>query len=155
MDVNILLYEDSPKYDLWIKFVLGSIIALTFILGIIYISQDTEAAIVMFGITLFDGLLFKAILPRKFQIFEDRFKILLGGPFSINIPLSNIGEVKSVSGSKALVYWGIQFATSTSYVVEIILKKGLNITISPSNPELFLEQFRQAQQISGRGGKGS
>ena len=144
MDKNILLYEDTPKYDSWVKLILGSILALTFILGIIFISSDIEAALVMFGITVFDALLFKTILPRRFQIFEDRLKILLGGPFSINIPFTNIMEAKSVSGSKALVYWGIQFATSTSHVVEIIRKKGLNLIISPSNPDTFLEQLKQS-----------
>jgi len=106
----------------------------------------------MFGITVFDALLFKAILPRRFQIFEDRLKILLGGPFSINIPFTNITDVKTVSGFKALVYWGIQYATSTSHVVEIIRKKDLNITISPSNLDMFLEQFKQAHNISGDSG---
>ncbi|MFC1847618.1 PH domain-containing protein [Chloroflexota bacterium] len=146
LEINILVYDDKPRYDLWVKFILGSIIACTFILGIIYISQDTEAAIAMFGITVFDAILFKIILPRRFQIFEDRLKILLGVPFSINIPFTNITDVKTVSGTKALVYWGIQFATSTSHVVEIIRKKGPNITISPSNPDMFLEQFKQAQK---------
>ncbi|MFC1933112.1 PH domain-containing protein [Chloroflexota bacterium] len=152
MSIKILLYEDTPKYDSWIKFILGGVLALTFILGIIFISLDIEAALVMFGITVFDALLFKIILPRRFQIFEDRLTIVLGGPFSINIPFANIREVKSVSGSKVLVYWGIKFATSTHHVVEIVRKKGLNMIISPSNDDMFLEQFNQAQKLSGNGG---
>jgi len=73
MKTDILIYEDTPQYDLWLKLILGGLLALTFILGVIFIYQDTEAAIVMFGVTLFDALLFKAILPRRYQIFEDRF----------------------------------------------------------------------------------
>ncbi|MFC1972569.1 hypothetical protein ACFLVE_04110 [Chloroflexota bacterium] len=64
MKSSVLLYEDTPKYDSWLKLILGSVLALTFILGIVSISQDTEASIAMFGITLFDALLFKAILPK-------------------------------------------------------------------------------------------
>ena len=101
MKSGIPLYEDTPKYDSWLKFILGGILALTLILGIVFLYQDTEAAIAMFGITLFDALLFKAILPRKYQIFEDRVKILLGGPFAINIPFCNIVEAKQASGRKA------------------------------------------------------
>ena len=149
--MSTLLYQDKPKYDLWLKFILGSIVTFTFVLGVIYISRDTEAAIVMFGITLFVGLLFKAILPRKLQIFDDKLRIVLGGPLSVDIALSNIAEVKTTSGSKALVYWGIKFATSTSHVVEIIRKKGLNMIISPGNPDMFMEQFKQAQKASGSG----
>ena len=105
----------------------------------------------MFGITIFDSLLFKAILPRRFQIFDDKLRILLGGPLAINIALSNIADVRPASGRKVFVYWGSRFATSTSHVVEIIRKKGLNLIISPSNPDMFLEQFKQAQQTSGSG----
>ncbi len=143
---GILLYEDTPEYDSWLKLILGGILALTFILGVVFISQDTEAALVMFGVTVFDALLFKAILPRQFQIFEDRLKILLGGPFAVNIPLSNIAEAKSVSGSKVFAYSGIRFATSTKWVIEIVRKKGMNLVISPRNEDMFLEQLNQARR---------
>ena len=145
MKTKTLLYEDTPKYDSWLKLILGGVLALTIILGIILISQDTEAALVMFGITLFDALLFKAILPRRFQIFEDRLKILLGGPFAINITFSNIAEAKPASGRKTVIYSGIRFATSIHHVVEIIRKKGLNLVISPKNDEMFLEQLNQVR----------
>ena len=141
-----MIYEDTPKYDLWLKLILGGVLALTLILGVISIYRDTEAAIAMFGITVFDALLFKAILPRRFQIFEDRLKILLGGPFSINILLSNIAEVKPASSREVFAYWGIRFATSTSNVVEVVRKKGLNLIISPGNDDMFLEQLNQALQ---------
>ena len=103
MKSGIPLHEDTPKYDSWLKLILGGVLALTFILGIVFLYQDTEAALVMFGITLFDALLFKAILPRKYQIFDDRLRILLGGPFAISIPFSNITEVKPASGRKAMI----------------------------------------------------
>ena len=146
MKTDFLIYEDTSQYDLWLKLILGGVLALTFILGVIFIYQDTEAAIAMFGITVFDALLFKAILPQRFQIFKDRLKIHLGGPLAINIPFSNILEVKPASGRKVSVYWGIRFATSTSNVVEIVRKKGLNLVISPSNGDMFLEQLSQALQ---------
>jgi len=141
------LYEDIPRYDFWLKFILGGILALTFILGIILISEDTEAALAMFGITLFDALLFKAILPRRYQIFEDRLRILMGGPFAINISFSNIEEAKLASGRKAFAYRGLRLATSTHHVVEIVRKKGLNLVISPRNDDMFLEQLNQARQL--------
>jgi hypothetical protein len=144
MKTSVLIFEDIPKYDLWLKLILGGVLALTLILGVIFLYRDTEAAIATFGITVFDALLFKAILPRRFQIFEDRLKILLGGPFSINILLSNIEEAKPTSSRKVFAYWGNRFATSTSNVVEIVRKKGLNLIISPSNDDMFLEQLNQA-----------
>lgn len=144
MKTNILIFEDKPKYDLWLKLILGGVLALTLILGIIFIYQDTEAAVAMFGITLFDALLFKAILPRRFQIYQNKVRIVLGGPLAIDIPFSNIQTVRTVSARKVFVYWGNRFATSTHNIVEIVRKKGLAFVISPANRDMFLEQLHQA-----------
>lgn len=142
--MNNLVYEDTPRYDFWLKILLCGILGLTLVLGIVLLWQSVETALVMFGVTLFDVLLFKAILPQRFQIFEDALRIDLGGPFAINIPFSNISYVKSAASSKAFVYRGIRFATSFRGVVEIVRKKGLNLVISPTHDDLFLEQVNRA-----------
>jgi len=143
--VKHLIYEDTARYDFWLKILLGGILGLTLVLGIASLLwQDMEAALIMFGVTLFDALLFKAILPQRFQIFEDGVRIVLGEPFAINIPFSNIRYVKPASGRKTFVYWGQRFATSSRGVVEIARKKGLNLVISPSHDDLFLEQANYA-----------
>jgi len=139
-----LVYEDTPRYDFWLKSILGGVLALTLILGVILLSEDIGAALAMFGVTLFDALLFKAILPRRYQIFQDRVRIVLGGPLAINIPFSNIRTVRTVSARKVFVYWGNRFATSTHSIVEIVRKKGLGFVISPANRDMFLEQLNQA-----------
>jgi hypothetical protein len=139
-----LVYEDTPRYDFWLKSILGGVLALTLILGIILLSEDIGAALAMFGVTLFDALLFKAILPRRFQIYQDRVRIMLGGPLAINIPFSNIRTVRTVSARKVFVYWGNRFATSTHSIVEIVRKKVLGLVISPANRDMFLEQLNQA-----------
>ena len=139
-----MIYEDTPKYDLWLKLILGDVLALTLILGIFFIFQDSEVALAMFGVTLFDALLFKAILPQRFQIYQDRVRIVLGRPLAINILFSNIRTVRTVSARKVFVYWGNRFATSTHSIVEIVRKKGLGFIISPANRDMFLEQLNQA-----------
>ena len=146
-----LIYEDMPRYDFWLKFVLGGVLALTFIAGLTLLSQDLTGAWVMFGVTLFDALLFKAILPRRFQVFRGRLKIALGGPFAINIPFSNIREARAASSHKAFIYGGLRFTTSTKNVVEIVRKKGLSLVISPANVDRFLEQLNQALGTTGSG----
>jgi len=145
MKTNVLIFEDTPKYDLWLKLILGGVLALTLILGLIFIFQDSEVALAMFGVTLFDALLFKAILPQRFQIYQDRVRIVLGRPLAINIPFSNIRTVRTVSARKVFVYWGNRFATSTHSIVEIVRKKGLGFVISPANGDMFLEQLNQAR----------
>ena len=143
-----LVYEDSSKYDLWLKLILGGVLALTFVLGVVFLFEDVGAALLMFGVTVFDALLFRALLPQRFQIFEDRLKIALGGPFALNIPFSNIRDVRAAPGARALVYLGIRFATSTKTVVEIVRHKGLNVVISPANRGTFLEQLKQALEAA-------
>ena len=138
-----LAYEDIPRYDLWLKLILGAILALTLVLGIILLFTDLMAAWAMFGITVFDTLLFKAVIPQRYQIYDDRLKIVLGSPLALNIPLSSIREARSASGRKAFVYWGQRFATSSRNVVEIVCNKGLNVVISPANRDVFLEQLSQ------------
>jgi len=138
---SYLIHEDRPRYDTWLKMIIGGIIAFTLIPGIVLLGIDLTAAWVMFGTTLFDALLFHAILPRRYQIFNDRVKIVLGRPFSLNIPLEDIRQVKPASISDTFVYWGIRLATSAKSATEIVRIKGLNIIISPSNRELFIEQL--------------
>ena len=141
---GILVFEDTPIYDLWLKLIIGGTLALTFILGIVFIYQDTEASLALFGITLFDALIFKAVLPHRFQIYQDRVRISLGGPFAVNIPLSDIRTVSTVSARKVFIYWGNRLATSTHSVVEIVRKKGSSFVISPVNRDMFIEQLNQA-----------
>ncbi|MFC1864454.1 hypothetical protein ACFLYG_01325 [Chloroflexota bacterium] len=81
-----LLYEDKPKYDIWIKALLSGVVALTFYSGIVQVSVDTQEAFSVFGVVLFEVILFRIILPRRFQILSDKVRIVLGGPFAINIP---------------------------------------------------------------------
>ena len=139
-----LVYEDVPLYDLWLKLILGGVLALTLIPGIALLSVDITGTWVMLGATAFDVLLFYAILPRRYQIFQDKVRIVLGQPFAFNISLSVIKEGRQASGSKAFAYRGIRFATSSRSVVEIVRHKGLNVVISPSDRDMFLEQLNQA-----------
>lgn len=143
--MSALVYEDTPKYDPWVKLLLGGIVAATFIGGVVLLPKDLEAALTMFGVTLFDALLFKVVLPRRFQIFEDKLRIVLGGPFAINIPLSDIVAARPASARKAFAYGGLRFATSTQNLVEIVRRRGLSIVISPANEDTFLEQLNQAR----------
>ena len=98
----------------------------------------------MFVLAVFMALLFAAIIPRRFQIYEDRLRIQLGGPISFNIPLKHIEEARHGASSDILFYWGIKFGTSTSNVVEIVRNKGMNVIITPAHFHEFLNQLNRA-----------
>ena len=147
-----LVYEDAPQYDPWLKLILAAVLAFTLILGIFLLSSDMLGAWICFGVTVFDAILFHAVLPRRFQIFQDRLRIVLGRPFAVNIPLSSIMEARPASGIKAFAYWGIRFATSSRGVVEIVRCKGLNVVISPANGETFLGHLNQVLGVAADSG---
>jgi hypothetical protein len=142
--VSGLVYEENPPFDSWFKWLIGGIIGLTLVIGLSLIPVDVVGAWFMLGITVFLALVFYSIIPRKYQIFEDRVRIVMGGPFSVNAKFSNIKEIRAASNSSANVYGGIRLATTSANVVEIVSKKGLGIVISPRDRDTFLQQVNQA-----------
>ncbi len=145
MESKQVVYEDVPEYDSWNKYIIGGIIAVPLIVGIVLLAVDTLGATIMFGITVFDALLFWCILPKRFLVYEDRVKIVLGGPFSIAIPFRDIIQVRQATKDMAWVYWGMRLGTSLRYQVEIERRNGLSVLISPSQGEDFIEQLNQAR----------
>jgi hypothetical protein len=141
-----LIYEDVPRYDSWMRPLVSGFIMLFLILGLVFLNFTTELAITMFILAGFMVLLFAAIIPRRLQIYEDRLRIKLGGPFAFNIPLKSIREARHGSSADILFYWGIKFGTSTSNVIEIIRSEGMNVIITPAHFTKFLTQLNQAVQ---------
>jgi hypothetical protein len=139
-----LIYEDHPLPVWWLKLILGSILLVTFIMGLVFFTIDKAASLVMLSVTVFDSLLFYVIMPRAYQIYSDRIRVVLGGPFGMNVNYKDIKSVKQVSGSQAFGSNGIRFTTSNKYVLEISRKGKMGVTISPAGGDVFLEQLNQA-----------
>ena len=139
----IPVHEQAALYDHWIKYILAAILALTLIPGLWFFSTEPDTGWVLLGCTLFDTLLFHAILPRRFQVFGSRLRIVLGWPFAMNIRLDTVREVRAADSWLAFAYWGIRFATSTRSMVEIVRNRGLNVVISPADREAFITQMSQ------------
>ena len=141
---SYLIYEDTSRYDLWLKLLLPGILALTLVWGIALLAIGSTEAYGPLSATAFDALLFYSILPRRLQVYDDRVRIVLGRPFAVNIPFATIREVRPASASKAFAYQGLRFATSSKSVVAIVRSKGWNVVISPANREMFLTYLDQA-----------
>jgi len=144
----MVIYEENPRYDYWLKALLYGITAV-FLIGavILFGTGDQEGGLVLLGTTVLYALIFKAIMPSKFQVYQDRLKITLGGPLALSIPFSNIREVKRVSGAKGFSASGWRLATSMKYVIEITRHAGMSLLISPGS-ELFVEQLQQAMRTA-------
>ena len=146
MKSTTLLYEDVPKYDSWLKPFLSGFVAFFIILGLVFMFFSTELGLAMFALAVLEAMLFTIIVPRLFQIYEDRLRIQLGGPFAVNIPLKHIDKAQKGSSDYILAYWGLKFGTSTSNVMEIIRNKGMNVIITPTHFTEFLNYLNQAIQ---------
>lgn len=146
--MDSIIHEDRPRYDVWLKAIM--VLPVFFVIAGIYylITAQVEAAIGMFAITLLMAATYWAIFPRKYLILDSKIRIVLGGQFSFNIPFDNLETARAPQG----VSLGINFATTflSKHAVEIIRKKGLNINITPSDRELFLENLNKALNDWGR-----
>jgi hypothetical protein len=146
----MLVHEEKVAYNPWFR-VIAVIPVGLFIASIIFAGkQEFEPFLTLLGDAVIFTLIFYCVLPRKYQIYEDRLRIVLGAPFAINIPLSTIKEIRHSSGFKAFFYSGVRFATSTGYIVEIVRNKGMNYVITPRNGDLFIDFLDQAVKNAGR-----
>src|SRR4030043_490101 len=140
--MDSIVYEESPGYDSLLKGI--CVLPVFFIVfGIYYlIIAEVGAAIAMFATTLLMGIIYWAIFPRKYQILDSKFRIVLGGPFSLNVPFSNLEAARAPEGAT----FGINFHTciSSDRVVQIIRKKGWNVNITPNDRDLLLENLNKA-----------
>ena len=140
--MDSVIYEESPRYDSLFKGIMA--LPVFFILfGIYYLYiGEVEAAIGMLATTLLMFAFFWAIFPRRYQVFDSKFRIALGGPFSFSIPFSNLETAIEARGAT----FGINFPTcfSSQRAVQIIRKKGWNVNITPNDRALFLENMNKA-----------
>ena len=146
MESQLVVFEDKPVYDKWNRYILGGIIVIPLIVGMVLTAVDILGASIMFGITVFDALLLWCILPKRFLVFEDRLKIVLGGPFSYTIPFRDIVEVKQATKDMAVIYWGMRLGTSLKFQIVIERKNGLSVLISPSREGEFIEQLNLTRE---------
>ena len=142
--MDSVVYEESPRYDYLIKGIMA--LPVFFILfGIYYLYiGEVEAAISMFATTVLMFAVFWAIFPRKYQILDSKFRILLGGPFSLSVHFDNLETARKPEGAT----FGVNFPTcfSSDRVVQIVRKKGWNVNITPNDRALFLENLNKAMQ---------
>ena len=111
------------------KLIFIVVIAALFTGGVLTIRESLTDGLILFGTVIFYAFLFHAIMPRRYQVWSDRLRIVLGKPFSFRIMLATVSEVRDASGVKALFYSGIRWATSVRSVVEVRRRKGLNVVI--------------------------
>jgi hypothetical protein len=140
--MDSVIYEDKPRYDIWFKAIV--LLPVFFLIGgVIYlVTGQSEASIGMFATAVLMAAIYWAVLPRKYQILDSQIKIVLGGQFSFSIPFDKVETAGKPEGAA----FGINFVTTflSKHAVEIVRKKGMNVNITPSDRDLFLENLNKA-----------
>lgn len=152
--MDSLIYQDNTHKDIWLKVVLIIPLVLILLPAFYHLAtSDTGVAVEMFGPAALILVIFWIIIPRRYLIFDSKVTIVFGKPFSFSIPFDKIKAARILKGTS----FGINFPSSLSskHAVEIVRLKRMNVTITPDNPKLFLENLDKAlnewQQRHGKG----
>jgi hypothetical protein len=138
---SVLLYQDKPKYGLLSKLIL--IIPVILLASGIYLwsTGDVIGSLTLLTEAFIIGLILWFVLPREYQVYENHLRIVLGGPFSVKVGFQNIEAIRITSR----VSFTVNFVTRiTRSYVEIVIKKGMSIAITPADDESFVEKANLA-----------
>lgn len=139
---SLLLYQDEPAYGLLLKLILvvvpGIVLAASLYLWSV---GENSGGLVLLVEAFIISFIFLIVFPRKYQVYEDHLRIVLGGPFSVKIGFDKIKTIEVTSG----LSFGVNFVTrmTKSHVV-IVKKKGLSIAITPRANDSFVENANRA-----------
>ncbi|MCX8125701.1 MAG: hypothetical protein N3E40_00960 [Dehalococcoidia bacterium] len=147
-----VVYHESPAhYDNFIKLVIGSVYVMLVLSGVgVYVDMGLEGLLVLLLAALLLTLILYLVMPRKYQVLDDRVVVVLGPLLSFNIWFSTIREVTQSWG----VLLSLNFVTSVSprYVVCILRHRGLAVAITPSDPQAFIAALERAISLWKRTG---
>ena len=102
---------------------------------------DAISSLVLLTEAVIIGLIFWFVLPREYQVYENHLRIVLGGPFSVKVGFQNIEAIRITSK----LSFNIHFTTTvTKSYVEIVIKKGMRIAVTPTDKESFVEKANLA-----------
>ncbi len=148
-----MISRSKPRYDkgLWLVFIIVLLLPLGRA-GFLVAADEFQWAWVMLGVTGLALLALWSMLPRAFELWPDRIRIVLGWPWGLNIPLNTIAEVLPAPGVAAWIRWGAMFATSFKTPVQIKRTKGMTVLLSPDNPVEFIGSVRKALANAPGGG---
>jgi hypothetical protein len=153
--MDLVIFEDSIKYDPGIKVVLVLSLVLLIVLGILFYvdAEDSDifpgepaaesriGSFVLFAAAVFCLGVYWLILPRSIAVSQEGL-ILRFRAFNWEIPFATVKSIKSASG--IIVWWAHSWITSYRSQIEIIRKHRLKIRVSPSRRDLFLEYAHKA-----------
>ena len=137
-----MLYQDEPEYGLLLKLII-MILPAGLLAASVYMwsSDDSFGGLALLAEAFIVGLIFWAVLPRRYQIYEDHLRIVLGGPFAVKIGFDRITTIEVTSRTALTVNFVTRFAKT---YVRIGKKNGLSIAITPKSNDMFVDNANRA-----------
>jgi hypothetical protein len=139
---SLLLYQDEPAYGLLLKLIIVLVPAGLLVFSIyLWSSGENSGSIALFAEGIVFAIIFWVVFPRRYQVYEDHLRIVLGKPFSVKVGFEGIKAVELTSRTSLTV----NFVTNLAKTYVLINKKtGLSIAITPRNNALFVENANRA-----------
>ena len=137
-----MLYEDDPEYGLLLKLLMVAVPGLS-LAGSIYLwlSGETSGSLTLLAEAFIIAGTFSAILPRKYQVYEDHLRVVLGGPLSVKAGYEAIKEVRVTR--MPLLTMNFVTRMARRHVV-IVRKRGMSIAITPRDNDEFAAAANRA-----------
>jgi hypothetical protein len=153
--VDLIIFEDSIKYDPGIKVVLVLSLVLLVVLGILFYidaydsdifpgepaAESRTGSVVLFVSAIFVLALYWLILPHTIAVSQEGIVLRFNG-FSWKIPYKTIESMRAARG--IIVWWAHSWITSYGTQIEIIRRHRLKIRVSPARRDQFLEHANKA-----------
>lgn len=139
---SVLLYRDEPASGLLLKLIIV-IIPVALLAASMYVLSlgDGSAGLVLLVETFIIGFIFWVVFPRKYEVYEDHLRIVLGGPFSVRV---GFDKIKAIGVTSRLTFSVNLVTNLTKSHVEIAKKRGPSIAITPRANHLFVENANRA-----------
>ena len=129
----------SPRYGRWARTIILGVPTASFTLAVAYLAiQDWDAGSALLGVAIFATGISWSVLPRAYVLQVDRLRIILGWPWSLNVPFSTIDEFCPGRFIDAVAYWSLRLIPSVRGPVVVKRNRGLSIVISPADRKEFL-----------------
>lgn len=152
--MDSVLYEGTVKYEFWAKVLLAFPVILLIAMGAFFydyahyrdVPSEVETAfhavaIVLFLTAPFILLVYWLVLPTRIYILQDKIRIKYGR-FFWNIRFDTIETIKTARGIPPLM--SNSSVTSYRNQIEIVRKHRMNIRLSPSQRDRFVEHANRA-----------
>jgi hypothetical protein len=148
---SLMVYQDEPASGQFLKLITIGVPAALLALSLyLWTSAKSPGSLVLLVEAFVIGLILWTVIPRRYQVYEDHLRIVLGGPFSFNIGFDQIKAIE-ITSSAAI---SVNFVTRvTRTYVRIVRRRGLSVAITPRSNAMFVESANRAASQWAKTGK--